>query len=775
MASVHTTMKLLRFPTFGALVTLALMTTPAARAGDDPPPAGDAKTETPPAADHIKVLEADGGKITLTTARPGLSQRLFLVNAGKAQVVTLTVSDLRDGGGRTVRIDPVVAGPLTFAAYQTRAVELKGTVAEVGEFSGRLALQAGGNVPPVPPDQYTLVVKREKGAQQIGLDAQSDPPAYRLPWPWSTSASVRLRLTETGGEAATFERPELQSLLLTVTDTYKPGAHYSGTRLFSQKTAPAWTGVLEAYGSLGRRLEIDGLRGTGKYEGTIRVATPNGAQTAPFIFFVKDFWAYAALVILAGVWMSYWLRRWFAVGRPQAVAEYQIGRQLQRVQIAIPDVTNAVRRALEVALQDLHRSTLLDATTDIKADLQTANDQLENYLAIESVIALRSQLGVLVPDPTQREALKARLDGLEQRVQDGLLRVLANDAGKNALVEEAKAIRQDVLTGAGQALENAVAALRGNLGAEQAALQAGPLPDADKTSLVQRFKDASDHLTAATAKLTASRNAQGGVDVAFLQQGWQEYEAAKRSYLAASVGRFRSELTAQTTPPLGLSAVEWQSLRDALLTNLPEDSTAEQLAEVRQRYLDGLLGGLAAQAGTEAGTAAPEAAKAALQSVAQAAAAARAKLAAGGEVTPAEVEKLRADYKAAKALLLPANAAIVLESFAVGPEESLRLGGDPASLVGAPRLPPALGTVRPPDDILADIQRHDQLVAWIVSVVSVLVGLQVLWAASSTFGSLIDYIGAFLWGFGLHELNKIAMPDGLAKLGLALPQVKSGG
>ena len=43
---------------------------------------------------------------------------------------------------------------------------------------------------------------------------------------------------------------------------------------------------------------------------------------------------------------------------------------------------------------------------------------------------------------------------------------------------------------------------------------------------------------------------------------------------------------------------------------------------------------------------------------------------------------------------------------------------------------------------------------------------------SPAFGDFSDYIGAFLWGFGLHELNKLTMPEGLSKLGLVLPQVQ---
>ncbi|HEY0511120.1 MAG TPA: hypothetical protein VGH73_04410 [Thermoanaerobaculia bacterium] len=728
------------------------------------------------------MLEADGGKITLTASHPALAQRLFLMNqTGKPQKVTLAVSDLRSSAGKPVRLDLTTPGPLSLTPYQAQTVELKGTFAEVGELTGLLTLQIEGSA---QPQQYTLVVKREKGAQQIDVDAQSDPPAYR--WPWGTTTSVRLQLAETTGEVAAFQLPKLQNLLVNVSDTYKSGASYTRTRLFLPPGSGALATnppTLPPWGSLGLRMQIEGLHGTGKYEGTVRVATPNGPQTKPFILFIKDFWLYAALVILAGVWASYWLRRWFAVGRPQALAEYQIGIVLQRVQIAIPDVTSAVRQALETALQDLHRATLLDPGTDIKADLQTANDQLENYLAIEAVLALRSQLGDLVPDKDQRDIIMVRLNALDQSVQDGKLRALTNEAGKNALVAEATSLRGDLVAGAGKALENAVAALTANVLAERAALGAGTLPAADKTSLAARLDDANAHLATATRKLADSRAAAGQAATDLLQQGWQEYEAASTSYLAAAVGRFRSELAEQTQPPVGIEATAWQSLQKELLAALPANATAAQYADARRHYLDAVLGGLEKQAGEDARTAGGDPAAAAdLKAVAQAAAAAREKLKGGGEVTAAEVEKLRADYQSAMARLTPArqqafargDAAQIAEA-AGGRPGAPQVGGDPASLVDTPQLPRAIGSIRAPMDIIADVQRHDRIVAWIVSAVSVLVGLRVLWAATPAFGSLIDYIGAFLWGFGLHELNKITMPDGLAKLGLVFPQIKSGG
>lgn len=737
----------------------------------------------------VKVLEADAGKITLTTGHPALAQRLFLMNqTDKPQKVTLAVSDLRGSGGRTVQLELAPPSPLSLTPYQVQAVELKGQFTEVAGLTGLLTLQIDGVA---QPQQYVLVVKRERGAQQIDIDAQPDPAAYRW-WPLGTTATVRLRLTETTGEVAAYQWPDLQSLLVNVSDTYKPGAGYTRTRLLAEDgtelprandetVAPPQ--ALAPWGALGLRLQIEGLRGTGKYEGTVRVATPNGPQTKSFTLFLKDCWLYAALVILAGVWASYWLRRWITVGRPQALAEYQIGLLLQRVQLEIPDVTSGVRRALEAALQELHRTTLLEPGTDIKANLQTVTEQLENYLIVEAIIVLRSQLEDLVLDKTQQDAIRQRLDLLDQRVQEGKLRALTNEAGKNALVDEARSIRQELLTAAGQALERAAAALTKNIEAERAALAAGPLSAADQKVLAAGLTKATSHLGTATRKLQESRAAAGQAAADLLQQGWQEYEAASQSYLDASVERFRQELAA-SVPPLGIEAEAWQSLLKELHAALPADATSVQFADARRRYIAAVLGGIEQQAGKSAQEAGAIAGQGqtvvSLQAVAAVAAAARKKLAGGEEVSEADVATLRADYDSAMALLPTARdlkigaekeRAEEIVSRAAAPQ----LGGNPTDLVGVPQLPRDIAPVRTPDAVVGDIRRHDGAVAWIVSAVSVLVGLRVLWATSPAFGSLIDYIGAFLWGFGLHELNKITMPEGLTKLGLVLPKGKDGG
>ena len=78
------------------------------------------------------------------------------------------------------------------------------------------------------------------------------------------------------------------------------------------------------------------------------------------------------------------------------------------------------------------------------------------------------------------------------------------------------------------------------------------------------------------------------------------------------------------------------------------------------------------------------------------------------------------------------------------------------------------------DEVLADIKRRDRRALLIVSLVSVVVGISLLWVPDKTFGGLADYIAVFLWGFGLHQLNAVALPQAVRGQELpwfpALPQ-----
>lgn len=109
--------------------------------------------------------------------------------------------------------------------------------------------------------------------------------------------------------------------------------------------------------------------------------------------------------------------------------------------------------------------------------------------------------------------------------------------------------------------------------------------------------------------------------------------------------------------------------------------------------------------------------------------------------------------------------------------ETTILGSDTGAVIRE-ILSPILAAPRiasPPEKVdlptWASIKRriyYNDLIAFaIVTLLSVLIGLQILWAPENDFGSLVDYVTVFLWGFGLHAMNSIAQPAALKDFGLA--------
>ncbi len=93
---------------------------------------------------------------------------------------------------------------------------------------------------------------------------------------------------------------------------------------------------------------------------------------------------------------------------------------------------------------------------------------------------------------------------------------------------------------------------------------------------------------------------------------------------------------------------------------------------------------------------------------------------------------------------------------AVGPRET-----------GTPPPPPPESVTIPSYRGIRDLVTiKDTAVLGIVCILSALIGLQLLWVPNDGFGGLVDYIGAFLWGFGLNELNKVALPTAVSQMGL---------
>ena len=62
----------------------------------------------------------------------------------------------------------------------------------------------------------------------------------------------------------------------------------------------------------------------------------------------------------------------------------------------------------------------------------------------------------------------------------------------------------------------------------------------------------------------------------------------------------------------------------------------------------------------------------------------------------------------------------------------------------------------------ADQIRHwDRIAAFVIGIILVLLGLQLLWATPLVWGTANDLLIAFLWGLGLHAVGGQAVADSI--------------
>ena len=75
------------------------------------------------------------------------------------------------------------------------------------------------------------------------------------------------------------------------------------------------------------------------------------------------------------------------------------------------------------------------------------------------------------------------------------------------------------------------------------------------------------------------------------------------------------------------------------------------------------------------------------------------------------------------------------------------------------------------EQVMGIVANRDRVVTFVLGVVAVAAGLNVLWVPNETWGGLDAYLVAFLWGFGLHQLGNapfeglLGLREKLSKIG----------
>jgi hypothetical protein len=522
--------------------------------------------------------------------------------------------------------------------------------------------------------------------------------------------------------------------------------------------------TLASHATVCMSLVISDLSEAGSYKAKLSVSSPGGAEeSAEVIVRLRDHFFLAALLIFLGALASYRLRHWLEIGRPMQISQLAIGRLMQQVRDKIANGDDAVRQALLARLEEVQQLQQVDPNTNVETTLGEVRTGLNDYLAVRAVFDLEADLKAIVPNPQHRAEAERELQCIKQLLLagDDLLAALAQAE------ESAEALRAKIDGWSQARLRDGIQKLRGAVQADLERLKTLAVGEDQKTALRETLEALQGRLSTAAGQVESS-----------IDDAQALYEQARATYAQAGVARLRLVLEGQPHPLGFTDAASWVQVRDGLLQELAEaeeqdPGEARQTVErVRKQYLETMISRLQAatrelvgQLKKKPGT---EQQQAALAQVVQDLEAALPKVAGDPDGAEAAYRQARDDYLAQlpderRGQLQDAEGRPAPGAPAQSPGGGLDPGGPSADRAAEGER---VGEELSPARIIEVIRRKDRQALFIVSGVSVLVGLQALWVPNSTFGGLVDYITVFLWGFGLHELNKVALPAAARRLEL---------
>lgn len=277
-----------------------------------------------------------------------------------------------------------------------------------GTYTAHLILSQGGKaLAPV-----ALTVQRPAAAVTL-----RDIPSMRAQ---GGSVSIPLTLQETSGQTVEVKVPEVVGLTRDTGESLKLGATAGWSVLESSSSKTPLKQPFRLQGLRTLDIRIDGLKGPGKYEGTVVV--PYGEQTAEkaLTVYVRSPWWLALILIAAGVIISWLLRRYLTEERPRLVERRRGELILEELDGSLPPGDLEAReQALVVSLRgqigrNLHR---LEAGADL-AEVKAALLLLETKASVVAPwILLGRQVRKLEP-PELRAKPEEKLEGVERALLD---------------------------------------------------------------------------------------------------------------------------------------------------------------------------------------------------------------------------------------------------------------------------------------------------------------------------------------------------------------------
>jgi hypothetical protein len=688
-------------------------------------------------------LEGETLRVRLDADANQLRHTLHLGEAanGRVERARLVVTGLADEAGEQVSELKVVGGEeLALPVEPARSVEvlLEADIPAPGTYHATLTLLQAGH----PPTSVQLLVSRPRPVLNVALEvapARGQLPLFR----GEGTASLQLTLQEKEGRPVMLSPPVLARLLLQAGPSDDSGVQALAEARFQDARGQPLEApfLLNRRVTLPLRLQLSGLPGPGRYEGTLRVGAMDApAVDTPFVLHLREHPLVAALLIALGVGLSFLVRKYVMHERPRMVRQQRVlglARVLEELKAAPAlsprdrELLTAVARGVDGALADSSGPERLEL---LERQVACTRDWLRMRRAVEEM-----RPASLRAEPQAKLAEVERTLRAPGATAEDLGRAEATLA---ALPSELEVRMREHLT-------ERLALVREEL--DTLARESG-------TELARQLEPrVRPHLDRAAALLERDSHA-----------AFAELDAARLAQTLLLAERLAASLEAPAPSFLGHDA--WVALRTELRLALAP------LREAPPPPVDTAVGAY------------ERALSLSLKTLAEALAdTARARLRAVGEQAGQQERWLRvldgaegvSRHLAERKL---PEAARALETARLAYEVASAAGGSaelgPVSFSGSDEEGPAPGQPgeplpaflfegvqlfvptlegRPPSVGLALLERRmasmDLVILALVLGLSTLAGLRLLWLEDPAWGSLNDRLLAFSWGFGLHQVS----------------------
>jgi len=624
-----------------------------------------------------------------------------------------------------------------------------------GTYKGALELIHGRN-----RDKYTFNVRRIEAKAPVTIRpieaARSDTSPFGV-------ADLRVILEGTRSVPVTLDLPNIAALSRKESDKVNAQALFTSINfkeISPDKDLPAGSPVaLDGRTPKQLEVEITGLQ-SGEYSGLFTIGTKDlPPQEAAFSIYVRRAWWIASLWIGLGVALSWGLRAWALKGRPRLAAQRQLSQQSADIEATfreVKDATPAEKRVLKdfsTRVADLYGGWERGAATATA----TATDALVREIggklsAFRQWVNLRRRFDAVQTPFPSLAGQRQRLAGFEEN----FLRPGADDNLATAITQ----LGTDLTNALSGELLGRIQALSDDIKAIEA------------TEFGKPYKSRLDVIV---LHLTDAKQLAPVADR--FNEALAMVENSRLTYIRMLAGALNEQIPVMTPDPDRIPQTEWDSVlavvrqateRARLATSA--DVAADAYGQAFAVYMNRLLAAMVLRLRAAPDKIRLTSLKADEQKAQNDKVEAALKLAGvcSAQIANHEFTAATQTFEQMRATVLEVAVTVKSGGQSMGHETAVMasraVAGAGASLVLGPIAGAVESIPEPPQRIALSvaeidkrIQRNEKIFTLAIGVISILLGVKLLWLPSPTWGDWADYVTAFLWGLGLHQVSGAAL------------------